>query len=417
VSRRSLRILVLSPGLPLPTWGTGTRIYQLARHLSLRNEVTVLSYVPPSDEAAIAPLSELCHEVRQVPCWPGGSFGRRVWQARWSLSPAPFLARELYSTRMQVAIDAVLADRRFDIVQLESSQMCCFRLRTDAHVVLDEHNIEYEILGRMQQGERSPLRRAHYRLEEFKVRRVESRWWEQVDGVAVPSGREALVVRQRAPGTPTAVVPNGVDLEYFTPSIERPEPDHIVFTGLMTYRPNLDAAQFLVHDILPRLRRLWPGVTLTVVGAGQARDLDLLRQPGVAVTGWVRDVRPYMQRASVLVTPLRIGGGTRLKVIEGLAMAKPMVSTSVGCEGLDVRHGEHLLVADDPDEFARHVARLLANPDLGRRLGEMGRAAAAVAYSWDGATEQLEDLYDRLVHCPPARGFHRMAREGASRVA
>ena len=224
-------------------------------------------------------------------------------------------------------------------------------------------------------------------------------------------------MRRQAPGTPTAVVRNGVDLSYFSPDHAdvEPEPDRIVFTGLMTYRPNIDAALFLINDILPRLRRLRPEVALTVVGDGRAGDLALLRQPGVTVTGWVSDVRPYLRSASVVVAPLRIGGGTRLKVVEALAMAMPLVTTTIGCEGLDVRHGEHLLVADDADQFARDVAGLLADPDRGRILGAAGRAVATASYSWDGAVQELEDLYGRLAL--PARGFNREVPMGASRVA
>ena len=159
---------------------------------------------------------------------------------------------------MQAAVDSLLAEQPFDIVQIESLQMACFRLRTAARVVLDEHNVEYELLRRMHEGERSAIRRAHNRLEELKVRRFERLWWGRVDGVAVPSGREELIVRQDAPGTPTAVVPNSVDVEYFSAGGDEPDEGRIVFTGLLTYRPNLDAARHLVDDIVPRIRERHP---------------------------------------------------------------------------------------------------------------------------------------------------------------
>ena len=349
--------------------GHGTRIYQLARHLSSDHEVTVLSYADESEAASVAPLRDFCRDVRLVPTRSGGPITRRARQIRWSASAAPFHAHEHYGAQMQAAVDSLLAERPFDIVQIELLQMTCFRLRTTARVVLDEHNVEYELLGRMHQGESSALRRAHNRLEEHKVRRYERLWWGRVDGVAVPSRREELIVRQDAPGTPTATVPNSVDVEFFSPSSDEPEEGRIVFTGLLTYRPNLDAARHLVDDILPRIRRRHPSVTLTIVGGGQPSDLEALRRPGVTVTGWVTDVRPHLRRASVVVAPLRVGSGTRLKVVEGLAMAKPMVSTTVGCEGIDVRSGEHLLVADAPDDFADAVALLFARPRSGPPTG------------------------------------------------
>jgi glycosyltransferase involved in cell wall biosynthesis len=388
---------MLSPGVPLPTWGSGTRIHQLARHLSSDHEVTVLSYYgDPSEVEVLAPLRDRCRELRLIPAPSEAPITRRARQVRSTASSAPFLAREFYSTRMQAAIDSLLAEHPFDIVQIETSQMTCFRLRTDARVVLNEHNIEYELFGRMHKGERSPIRRAHHRLEEHKVRRFERQWWGRVDGVAVPSRRDELIVRREAPNTPIAVVPNCVDVEYFSPGRDEVEDGHLVFTGLLTYRPNLDAAQHLVDDILPRIRQRHRDVTLTIVGIGKKSDLDSLRRPGVSVTGWVADVRPYLRRASVVVAPLRIGAGTRLKVIEGLAMAKPMVSTRVGCEGIDVHPGEHLLVADNPDDFADAVALLLRDRELGRRLGAAGHRLARDHYSWEDAARNLVELYDRL---------------------
>ena len=193
------------------------------------------------------------------------------------------------------------------------------------------------------------------------------------------------------PSSPTASI-SSTSL----PASDEPEEGRIVFTGLLSYRPNLDAARHLVDDILPRIRERHRSVTLTIVGSGRDADLDALRRPGVTVTGWVTDVRPYLRRASVVVAPLRIGAGTRLKVVEGLAMAKPMVSTTVGCEGIDVRSGEHLLVADAPDDFADAVVLLLRDRALGDRLGTAGHRLARDHYSWEGAAGQLAELYDRL---------------------
>jgi glycosyltransferase involved in cell wall biosynthesis len=394
------RVLMLSPGSPLPTWGSGTRIYQLARHLSSDHEVTLLSYAEPSEVSKVAPLLDFCRVVRVVPSRSDGPIVRRARQVRWTASRAPFLGREFYGARMQDALDSLLAEQPFDIVQIETLQMTCFRLRTAAAVVLDEHNVEYELLGRMCEGERSVLRRAHNRLEERKVRNFERLWWGRVDGVAMPSRREELIVRGESPGTPTATVPNSVDVDYFSSDNDQSEAGRIVFTGLLRYRPNLDAARHLVDDILPRIVDRHPGATLTIVGDGRPSDLDALRRPGVTVTGWVTDVRPHLRRASVVVAPLRIGSGTRLKVVEALAMAKPMVSTTVGCEGIDVRSGEHLLVADSPDDFADAVTLLLRDRALGRRLGDAGHRLARDHYSWRSAAEQLSGLYDRLTFTP-----------------
>jgi glycosyltransferase involved in cell wall biosynthesis len=212
----------------------------------------------------------------------------------------------------------------------------------------------------------------------------------------VTSEREARIVRSVAPGAPVEVVPNGVDLDVFRPSPTPPEPCSVVFNGILDYRPNLDAATHLVDEIWPRVQRHSPGARLTIVGRGHPGDLRRLRRPGVAVTGEVPDVRPYLEQAAVVAVPVRMGGGTRLKVLEGLAVAKPMVSTTLGCEGVRVRDAEHLLVADGADAFAAAIGRLFAHPGLGDALGSAGRGLVEREYSWDLAADRLDDLLARV---------------------
>jgi glycosyltransferase involved in cell wall biosynthesis len=255
----------------------------------------------------------------------------------------------------------------------------------------------------MRENERSLLRRAFYRLEELRFRNFEQRCWRRVDGCVMTSEREARVVRTVAPNTPTAAVPNGVDVEYFRPRPEPVEPRTLVFNGTLDYRPNLDGASFLVEQILPRVRSRYPDVRVVLVGRGSQADLDGFRAPGVEVTGEVPDVRPYLARAAVVTVPIRTGSGTRLKVVEGLAMGKAMVSTTLGCEGVDVRDGKHLLIADDADAFAAAVMRLFEDAEHGQALGRAGRIKMEREYSWEYAGELLESLYTRVV----GAGAHR----------
>ncbi|MGH9076249.1 MAG: glycosyltransferase family 4 protein [Acidimicrobiales bacterium] len=395
--RRRLRILVLSPDLPYPpSWGFGTRVYQLVRHLAEHHDVTLLCYARPDQESSAVALREVCADVRMVRRPAPGLIARRSGQLRSLLSTATFQAQELRSRGMQAALDELLGGAGFDVVQVESTYMGGFRFGTGAAVVLDEHNIEYELLQRMSGSERSGLRRAFNGLEHAKTRRVEQRMWQGLDACLLTSAREEAVVRTKAPGTVTAVVPNGVDPEYFAEGQAEAKPDTVVFTGLLTYRPNLDAARFLVEEVLPLVRAERPETVLTVVGHGHEADLRRLRQAGAVATGWVDDVRPYMAASAVATAPLRIGSGTRLKVVEALAMAKPLVSTRLGCEGLELVPGEHMLVADDPAGIALAIGRLLADPVLARRLGRAGRARAVERYSWATSARRLDDLYQEV---------------------
>ncbi|MGH2876253.1 MAG: glycosyltransferase, partial [Solirubrobacteraceae bacterium] len=212
----------------------------------------------------------------------------------------------------------------------------------------------------------------------------------------VTSDREEPVVAAAAPELPTAVVPNGVDVANFSPSDAPTEPRTLVFNGILDYRPNLDAAHHLVEEIWPRVRARCPDSRLTIVGRAETADLRRLRVRGVTITGEVPDVRPYLERAAVIAVPIRMGGGTRLKVVEALAMGKATVSTSLGCEGIEITDGKHLLVADNAEMFAARVTELFDDPVRRHALGTAGRRLAEEAYTWDVAGERLERLYTRV---------------------
>jgi polysaccharide biosynthesis protein PslH len=170
-----------------------------------------------------------------------------------------------------------------------------------------------------------------------------------------------------------------------------------VFNGVLNYRPNLDAALFLVQEVWPRVLARCPQARLSIVGRTGGADLRALRGPGIELAGEVPDVRPYLERAQAVTVPIRMGGGTRLKVVEALAMGKAMVSTSVGCEGIAVRDRVHLLIGDEADSFAEAILELFDQPALRATLGRAGRELAEAEYSWDRTGDQLLDLYDSLL--------------------
>jgi polysaccharide biosynthesis protein PslH len=393
-----LNILIVTPDLPYPpSWGFGMRVYQLSRFLGTDNSVTILSYARPDEETAVDVLRSFC-DVRVVPRQPIAEARRRLLQARSLLSPSPFHGGELTTTAMQAAIDHCLASAAFDIVQIESSQMAGFRFRTEAALVLDEHNIESELLERMRSGERSHARRLFSGIESRKHGRLERRAWKTVSSCVVTSKREEAILNNRTPGATTIVVPNGVDPIFFDGGGNHEvDTDSMVFIGVLSYRPNLDAITYFIEEVYPRIRQARPRASLTVVGSGSPKDLETLRGNGVMVTGWVPDVRPYLARAAAVVVPIRIGGGTRLKVLEALSMGKGVVSTVTGCEGLDVADGRQLLLANDPAAFAFATCRLLQDAPLRERLGRSGREHVIAMYSWRRSGEILQGHYRKLL--------------------
>jgi sugar transferase (PEP-CTERM/EpsH1 system associated) len=401
VSGGGLRILLLTPSLPYPPiWGFGIRVLQLARELSRRHRVTLLCYggdgAREEEAANAAAVRAVCDAVHVVPP-PRLLGGKRGAQALSLFSPLSFQTASLRSRAMQEKLTRLLMTQDFDLVQVESSQMAGFDFGTRTPVVLDEHNLEYELLFRLYQGERAPGRRLYNWAEYAKFRREEQAAWRRASACLLTSGREADILRGLLPTKPATVVPNGVDIDYYRPSDTPPQPDSLVFTGLMSYRPNIDGAVFFAEEVLPRIHQTRPDVTLAIVGAGAGDEVLRLAGPRVTVTGQVPDTRDWFRPASVAIVPLRMGSGTRLKVLEGLAMGKPMVSTSVGCEGIHVTDGEHLLIADAPQHFADGVLRLLSDPALAHDLARRGRALVEREYGWAAITAHLEAFYAQVL--------------------
>jgi polysaccharide biosynthesis protein PslH len=392
-----VRILIVSAQFPYPPRsGFAMRLFHLARRLAERHEVTLLSYATAEEAAA---GDGLAGPVRIVTVARDGTSMRnkRVAQALSLASPRPFSCRSVDSPAMQRAIDELCSREQFDVIQLETSLLCTFRFPRAARLVLDEHNIEYEVHQRTAEGERSVTRRLFNRLEATRFRRFEQRCWSRVDACMVTSDRELPIVRRHAGQIPVGVVPNGVDIEHFKPGGGDIRARTVLFNGILTYRPNVDAAEHLVDEIWPLVRRRHPDARLTLVGRASPEDRRRFTRPGVEVTGEVPDVRPYLRDAAVVVVPVRIGGGTRLKVVEGLALGKAMVSTSLGCEGIDVRDGEHLLIADGAESFASKVIGLFDDPAKGDELGRAGRGLIERAYSWDLVGRRMETVYDEML--------------------
>jgi polysaccharide biosynthesis protein PslH len=409
-----VRVLFVTPRLPYPPMsGFRTRVYQMLRHLAGRHEVALLTFARSAEAQDVEALRGYGIEVHTVPSeWPAGLRKRRMQLA--SLGAGASYQRRLHqSAAIQHALDRLLTERTFEMVQLESNLMSWLNLHRAAPVVLDEHNIESELLARTASEEHDPLRRLFNGLECRKVRREERSAWRKADACIFTSEREAAIVRGLLPGHHIAVVPNGVDIEYFRPTAAPPASESIVFTGLMSYRPNVDGAIWFVEEVLPHIRAARPAASFTIAGARPPREVLRLAGPGIHVTGELPDMRPVIAEAAVLVAPLRMGSGTRLKVVEGLAMGKAMVSTSLGCEGITVQDGQHLRIADSPEQFAAAVLHLLDDPAAAARLGANGRAMVEQYYGWDGIVRRLEDTYEAVRLRPAPTGAGSLMHEGA----
>lgn len=391
-----MRILWLTPYLPVPTSGAGTRVYNLLQVLARTCDIDLIagSVTGEPDQDASTEMRSVCRSVEVVPATITSQRHKRLLQLKSLFGRHPMHYRIFYSKEMQERIDRIARQNSYDAVVLESSFMGYYSLPEGLPRVLDQHNVESEILLRSSQRERSMLRRAYNLLEYWKYRSDEWRICRQMNLILATSMRDCEGMLQWRGVPACVVIPNGVDTTYFVSGEQDDnQPSNtVLFTGTMNYSPNTEAMLYFVDEIWPLIQERMPAALLQIVGHSPPPEIvKLARLPNVAVLGSVPDVRPYLAAAQVVVAPLRIGGGTRLKILEAMAMARAVVSTSLACEGLDVQHGRHLLVADTPLTFAESVCELLSNASRRAAMGKEGRQLVQESYDWQSLGLRMED--------------------------
>jgi glycosyltransferase involved in cell wall biosynthesis len=404
MSRERLSILWLMP-MPAspPRFGGQMRMHGLATAIAARHDVTAVSLAEASfdAEASARAMRGYCRSVILVPSpRPVDGGGKRFLQLRSLASLRSFESHRYELPAFQAAIDQAFARTRFDVVNVEFPYLMRYRFSAQPGsaappVVLDAHEIEYDILRQTVVSESGVARRVYNVLNWRKMQREERAAFRAADAIAVCSLDDQRRVLADAPGARTAVVQNGADVDYFRPRPGDPAPDGrtVLFFGTMGYHPNVDGVLFLLREVWPRIAKQHPHARLKIVGLRPPPTILEYRSPRVEVTGFVEDLRPHLASASVVVAPLRLGGGTRLKIIEGMAMARPIVSTRIGAEGIEAVPERDLLIADEPEMFAAAVGRILDDPALGFRLGAAGRRLVESRYSWQAASIELAGLF------------------------
>jgi glycosyltransferase involved in cell wall biosynthesis len=400
-----LRILWLKTELLHPIdKGGKIRTYYMLRQLKRRHHITYLTL----DDGNAAPdalerATEYSHRVLSVAFRPREKFSAGFYAelAANVFSPLPYVIARYRSEEMKRAIQLELASNDCDVavcdfltpsINLPASVPCA--------TVLFQHNVEAMIWRRHYQVQRHPVKKAYLFGQWRKTAAYERDACRRFDQVVAVSADDRDVIRREYGVENVADVPTGVDTEYFRPSGKEPsQPNSLVFSGSMDWLPNEDAMQYFIDAILPRIRRAIPDVRLTVVGRNPyPRLLELARRDGsITVTGRVEDVRPYIERAAAFVVPLRIGGGTRLKLYEAMGMEKPVISTSIGAEGLPVHDGRELLLADSAEAFAESVIRVLTDPDLARRLARNAATLVRERFGWSRVTDTFAELCQRAI--------------------
>jgi len=389
----------VSPYLPYPTSGARARNYYLLKALAHRHTVSLLALVDIAEAGAYNDQSlpeDFAHITRVIPRPTPHS--KRWQQLITAARGKSYLLNLFTSVEMQDALDTIMACDHYDVVLFESVLISGYRVPGNVKVVIDQHNIEHELLQRTYQHERMSLRR-FYNWQEYRlIKQAEIERCRKANLILVTSERERLLLKSMLPRNVIEVVSNGVDTDAFRGMCAEQEvAKRIVFTGAMNYHPNVDAVLSFAQKCWPLIRAQVPDAGWQIVGRNPPPEVQRLAElPGVTVTGSVPDVRPYLTASGVAIAPLHIGSGTRLKILEALAMRKAVVSTSLGCEGLSVVPGKHLIVAEEPEAFAQAVIELMKHPEKRRALGMAGRSLVEAEYSWERCGNQLLHALEKI---------------------
>jgi sugar transferase (PEP-CTERM/EpsH1 system associated) len=387
-----MNLLIVSPYLPRPLWGASTRSYHLLKALARQHNVSLLALATPEEIHAYHEALFHPAQLQHVLLLPYQLPSAKRWQqVRTILRGRSYLLHLFLVPAMQAALDEAVNRTHYDAVLFESVLMAGYQLPPSVKILIDQHNIEHELLQRTYQQEKWSLRKWYNWQESRLLKPGELERCRRADLVLVTSEREQSRLQQMLPGQNIEVVPNGVDTEMFVPEQTVEEKAHqIIFTGAMDYHPNIQAVLFFAQQCWQQLRAHIPDATWLIVGRNPPPEVQQLAAlNGVTVTGSVADVRPFMRESAVAIAPLQVGSGTRLKILEALAMQKAVVTTRIGCEGLAVESGKHLLVADSPKAFVEAIITLLHSADMRADLGRKGRMLVEDVYSWDQCAAHL----------------------------
>ena len=398
-----LNILYVTFGLPYPP-DSGARIhdFNIIKQAALEHNVLLVSQLEFPEEARhlpdLEPYCDFVDVVAPLSPSPWRQIGAAVRGMSVGRPPAcaPFFNDELVSKIRQV-----VTNRAVDILQIEHSVLA-------PHVVgippghrckriLSFQNLAVAQYRTMLQMQTSPMERLLFLVKWLAMLRWEARYAKKFDHCLVVSPTELEQLQASNPGLSVSLIENGVDTTRFQRLPEADQGNDLLFVGTMGYRPNADAVLYFHEKILPLIKRRVPDARLVIVGNTQGAKLERLSAASdVILTGKVPDVIPCYGRSRIAIAPLRAGGGTRLKILEAMALGRPVVTTALGCDGLEVEDGRHVMIADRPEEFAERVVRLLTDRALGDGLTRRARALVESRYEWSVIGRKLMHVYGNL---------------------
>ena len=405
-----MNLLFLTPSLPHPsTQGADIRNWGLISSLSKNHRVSLVTFASQSDDIS-KELSKCCCTIK-VTKTPERNMLQRM--STMLLSNKPDISVRLKSAEYSINLHDVLSNETLDLIQIEGLEMGTYlneildfyHNKTQRPIIIyDAHNAETVIQRRAIRADISKPQRwstALYSMVQLRrIREFELDICSNSDAVICVSHEDCTALKKLFPRLNPTILPNGIFLSDYSETTKHAKitPPALVFSGKMDYRPNIDAAVWFSNEVFPIIRNMHDEVKFLIVGQSPTRQvLNLAKRPGITVTGDVDDIRPYIAAATVCVVPLRMGGGTRFKILEAMALSKPVVSTTIGAEGFPVTDGKEILIADNPQDLVRAIDSLLCQGDDRVLLGKAGRTFVSNNYRWKAIMPIVEKLYNRTI--------------------
>lgn len=406
-----MKVLWLSHLIPYPPkGGVLQRSYNMVRELAKYHEVDLLAFnqqgllkpLYPSLETGLADanaaMGAICnrHEFFELaidknPCV-------RYWLALKGLFIRPYNLLWLESREYAKAVEQWCRDKQYDVIHFDTISLLPYLkyVSGGAATVLDHHNIESHMLIRRAENESNPLLSFYYRHEGSRVEQYEREFCPQFSLNVTCSDVDSERLREIAPQSQVLTVPNGVDLQYFYPSGLEKNASSLIFVGTLNWYPNVEAVIYIANTLWPKLKKLHPDLTFHIVGANPPQQISALaqRDPSFKVHGFVEDIRPMIEQATVYVCPIRDGGGTKLKILDAMAMGAPIVAYPLACEGIEVTPGHDVLFAETDDEFVRQISELLGSPALQQKISRNARKLIEGRFSYEVIGRELAKAFE-----------------------
>jgi len=388
-----MNILFLTPYLPFPLNNGGNiRTFNLIKNVSKYHNVSLLSLVQQDESEYISEIKKYCD------VYPLQYKRNRIEWLKSFFSRYPYITMlKHYSSENEKQIHTIIKNGHFHLLQVESIHMSAYVQNiTWIPKVLDAHNIESDILCRICKSTLS-IKSIIYCIDYLKNKKFEQNAIRSFDACLSVSENDNKRLRKKG-AKRLMTLPNCVDLNYYYPIKRNDFSYNITFTGFMNWYPNVDAVRTFYREAFEKLKKQYPDIKFYIVGKNPRLVIEeLQKKEGIIVTGEVPDVRPFISNSDICIVPLRIGGGTRLKILEYFAMEKPIISTSIGAEGIDVINEKHLIIEDDISKFPERIAELLNNPEYAQFIAKNGRKLVEEKYSWEQYGKKLSQLYMELV--------------------